>query len=138
MRKMGLEPTRHECHKILSLARLPVPTLPHFCIYRPLFFFQTTDRKIDITIILHKCQSFFLFFASRYIHSIYRKLAAGLFAPPPVFQHLIYIIFRRRHTMRHFPAGITFIPYFPEISEFRQTRLSGPHRSECNLSSLRC
>ena len=30
MRKMGLEPTRHECHKILSLARLPVPTLPHF------------------------------------------------------------------------------------------------------------
>ena len=25
---MGLEPTRHECHKILSLARLPVPTLP--------------------------------------------------------------------------------------------------------------
>ena len=29
MRKMGLEPTRHECHKILSLARLPVPTLPH-------------------------------------------------------------------------------------------------------------
>ena len=29
LRKMGLEPTRHECHKILSLARLPVPTLPH-------------------------------------------------------------------------------------------------------------
>ena len=29
MRKMGLEPTRHCCHKILSLARLPVPTLPH-------------------------------------------------------------------------------------------------------------
>lgn len=29
LRKMGLEPTRHCCHKILSLARLPVPTLPH-------------------------------------------------------------------------------------------------------------
>ena len=28
LRKMGLEPTRHCCHKILSLARLPVPTLP--------------------------------------------------------------------------------------------------------------
>ena len=28
MLKMGLEPTRHECHKILSLARLPIPTLP--------------------------------------------------------------------------------------------------------------
>lgn len=32
VRKMGLEPTRHECHKILSLARLPVPTLPHITI----------------------------------------------------------------------------------------------------------
>ena len=29
MRKMGLEPTRCNHHKILSLARLPVPTLPH-------------------------------------------------------------------------------------------------------------
>ena len=29
---MGLEPTRHCCHKILSLARLPVPTLPHNCV----------------------------------------------------------------------------------------------------------
>ena len=28
MRKMGLEPTREYTHKILSLARLPVPTLP--------------------------------------------------------------------------------------------------------------
>ncbi len=31
VRKMGLEPTRHCCHKILSLARLPIPTLPHAC-----------------------------------------------------------------------------------------------------------
>ncbi len=29
MRKMGLEPTQYCYHKILSLARLPVPTLPH-------------------------------------------------------------------------------------------------------------
>ena len=29
MRKMGLEPTRDCSHKILSLARLPIPTLPH-------------------------------------------------------------------------------------------------------------
>ena len=28
MRKMGLEPTRRNRHKILSLARLPIPTLP--------------------------------------------------------------------------------------------------------------
>ena len=29
LRKMGLEPTRRYRHKILSLARLPVPILPH-------------------------------------------------------------------------------------------------------------
>ena len=29
VRKMGLEPTRCNQHKILSLARLPIPTLPH-------------------------------------------------------------------------------------------------------------
>ena len=28
VRKMGLEPTRCDHHKILSLARLPIPTLP--------------------------------------------------------------------------------------------------------------
>ena len=42
LRKMGLEPTRHCCHKILSLARLPVPTLPHFC--RP---GNTPNNRID-------------------------------------------------------------------------------------------
>ncbi len=32
MRKMGLEPTQPESYKILSLARLPVPTLPQVTI----------------------------------------------------------------------------------------------------------
>ncbi len=31
LRKMGLEPTQPESYKILSLARLPVPTLPQVC-----------------------------------------------------------------------------------------------------------
>ena len=35
VRKMGLEPTRCSQHKILSLARLPVPTLPHFLLFNP-------------------------------------------------------------------------------------------------------
>ena len=39
MRKMGLEPTRPNGHKILSLARLPIPTLP-----------QTIESLIDSTI----------------------------------------------------------------------------------------
>ena len=44
MRKMGLEPTRHECHKILSLARLPVPTLPH-SIFFVAIFITRADHK---------------------------------------------------------------------------------------------
>ena len=31
VRKMRLELTRYEYHKILSLARLPIPTLPRTC-----------------------------------------------------------------------------------------------------------
>ena len=58
MRKMGLEPTQPESYKILSLARLPVPTLPHFPIYGQLSF-QITDRKRDITINPGKCQQLF-------------------------------------------------------------------------------
>ena len=44
---MGLEPTRHECHKILSLARLPVPTLPHIFIHirKAVFLFCACDRN---------------------------------------------------------------------------------------------
>ena len=48
LRKMGLEPTRYCYHKILSLARLPVPTLPH-----------NAPRKNDNTIIQNKCQFLF-------------------------------------------------------------------------------
>ncbi len=33
LRKAGLEPARHCCHKILSLARLPIPTLPHMQLF---------------------------------------------------------------------------------------------------------
>ena len=40
MRKMGLEPTRPNGHKILSLARLPIPTLPQTVV------FLTTQRYV--------------------------------------------------------------------------------------------
>lgn len=60
VRKMGLEPTRHCCHKILSLARLPIPTLPrstgciilyHFISVKHILkiffnFFQTTYTTV--------------------------------------------------------------------------------------------
>ena len=37
VRKMGLEPTRCNHHKILSLARLPVPTLPRIGCFKILY-----------------------------------------------------------------------------------------------------
>ena len=42
MRKMGLEPTQLESYKILSLARLPVPTLPQVT-YQPSEDYNTTE-----------------------------------------------------------------------------------------------
>lgn len=43
MQEMGLEPTRYCYHKILSLARLPVPTLPHI-----FDFLSLVSRDFDI------------------------------------------------------------------------------------------
>ena len=47
VRKMGLEPTRLNSHKILSLARLPVPTLPRVnkCYYISLE--RNVNRKFE-------------------------------------------------------------------------------------------
>ena len=41
VRKMGLEPTRCNHHKILSLARLPVPTLPRIGCFKILYLSPT-------------------------------------------------------------------------------------------------
>ena len=46
LRKMGLEPTRYCYHKILSLARLPVPTLPHVAAQRKSYSRLATARNI--------------------------------------------------------------------------------------------
>ena len=51
MRKMGLEPTRYCYHKILSLARLPVPTLPHESYLRKTPLHNTSSNRF--------CQQFF-------------------------------------------------------------------------------
>ena len=46
---MGLEPTRCNHHKILSLARLPVPTLPHIFIHiHKALFYSALATKIII------------------------------------------------------------------------------------------
>ena len=54
---MGLEPTRYCYHKILSLARLPVPTLPHIRSF-------SAPNKSRFFIIDSNYQSLFLFFAN--------------------------------------------------------------------------
>ncbi len=74
MRKMGLEPTRCNHHKILSLARLPVPTLPHI-LFRENFrssqrlkVYQTKNRK---SILFLK---FFYFIFFNFSVDTYREL----------------------------------------------------------------
>ena len=56
---MGLEPTRHCCHKILSLARLPVPTLPQTA-----FRFICLNARHSITKYTVCVNTFFDFFYS--------------------------------------------------------------------------
>ena len=51
MREMGLEPTRSYNHKILSLACLPIPALPH--------------NESNSTIFMKNCQY--------YLKNIYKK-----------------------------------------------------------------
>ena len=63
---MGLEPTRHECHKILSLARLPVPTLPHFA---ALFVCLSHATNNIITGIAENVNNFFYFLWQANLHS---------------------------------------------------------------------
>ena len=56
MRKMGLEPTRPNGHKILSLARLPIPTLPQIVDH-------LSDSTIDIIApVIFPVNIFFKFF----------------------------------------------------------------------------
>ena len=53
MRKMGLEPTRLYKHKILSLACLPIPALPHVR-------FDFSQRLTYINKSFYHCQQLFL------------------------------------------------------------------------------
>ena len=56
---MGLEPTRHCWHKILSLACLPIPALPHDSYFSEVFIPHRRCKSYIITIGLI-CQQLFL------------------------------------------------------------------------------
>ena len=81
MRKMGLEPTRPCGHKILSLARLPIPTLPHLSLLSRDRIIVTNERvnvkekfKFFVGFFVEKmsCPSPLLFVISYYKVSISR------------------------------------------------------------------
>ena len=57
LRKMGLEPTRHCWHKILSLACLPIPALPHLLGLHRARMILTFSMEI-----VKKKETIFLFF----------------------------------------------------------------------------
>lgn len=58
MRKMGLEPTRHCWHKILSLACLPIPALPHVSYFSEVLMPHRRCKSYIITIGII-CQQLF-------------------------------------------------------------------------------
>ena len=70
MRKVGLEPTRYNYHKILSLARLPIPTFPHILFLLPELTALTTKTTIsDDSVSVNKIFRFCLFFSNKNIRS---------------------------------------------------------------------
>ena len=62
MRKMGLEPTRCNHHKILSLARLPVPTLPRIGCFKILYLSPTHMSIAQVIMFGKYFLKLFLFF----------------------------------------------------------------------------
>ena len=80
--RWDLNPHKHNAYKILSLARLQVPTLPQVTLYRP--------SEDYITISKHKCQQLF------YIFQIY-------FPFPVMFLRILF----RDSSLLKFPLMLT-------------------------------
>ena len=68
MRKMGLEPTRHYWHKILSLACLPIPALPH----THDFFIARQDIILSLHLVYVNIFSYF--FTKIYFKNIHKMI----------------------------------------------------------------
>ena len=69
---MGLEPTRCNHHKILSLARLPVPTLPRIGCFK-ISYLSPTHINIPHLFMFDKYffKLFFIFLNKYFIGTIY-------------------------------------------------------------------
>ena len=69
--RWDLNPHKHNAYKILSLARLPVPTLPQATLYRP--------SEDYITISQYKCQQLFYIFSNLFSCDIFEDFISGFF-----------------------------------------------------------
>ena len=98
MRKMGLEPTRCNHHKILSLARLPVPTLPRIGCFKILYLSPT---HINIPHLFMFGKYFFEFFKKNVFLAIFKKLLTN-----PFPYTIIYFVNEIRHLTRCRSGGI--------------------------------
>ena len=77
VRKMGLEPTREYTHKILSLARLPIPTLP---LTVSAMLSHVSSTRHTITQLAQFVNTFLRFFYKKYF-SINSKNSVDKFVP---------------------------------------------------------
>ncbi len=98
MRKMGLEPTRCNHHKILSLARLPVPTLPRIGCFKISYLSPT---HINIPQFFSFDKYFFEFFKKNVFLAIFKKLLTNV---PPYT--IICFVNEIRHLTRCRSGGI--------------------------------
>ena len=82
MRKMGLEPTRCNHHKILSLARLPVPTLPRIGCFK-IFYLSPTHINIPHLFMFGKYffKLFYFLNSIFYLYNLYSLIAINQLYP---------------------------------------------------------
>ena len=74
---MGLEPTREYTHKILSLARLPIPTLP---LTVSVMLSHVSSTRHTITQLVQFVNTFLRFFYKKYFSKNSKKLV-DIFSP---------------------------------------------------------
>ncbi len=81
---MGLEPTRCCHHKILSLARLPVPTLPHrfnIICHDDFKIISNVEKNVNVFVRknLYKKRGFFLDFSFKKGYNNIRQFCTDIF-----------------------------------------------------------
>ena len=153
---MGLEPTRCNHHKILSLARLPVPTLPRIGCFKILYLSPTHINIPQFYLFGKYFFEFFYFFNSIFILlNLYYILSHGTAyirqrnhlhskshlkdiipwsLQPCLTRHLLRSSFINIICLKFLSRFLLLFPHMPNIALSSGVHLSRSSFSPCDIS----